>query len=147
MALLASSFVSTLCEFVCSVKAETLRIIVSCSNMRRGCRPGAKSWSSVTTAVWGQELVVFDKGHAEEIGDLAGTKVAEFLIEALGALERRSRVECNASAILAAKFNFSLGQQLRGDSRPLAGWEDSHASEVAFVPANGLAGDGADDLA
>ena len=93
-----------------------------------------------------QRLVEFEEGHAEEIGDFARTAVAEFFIEVHGALERRSAVECDAGAILAAKFVFAAGQQLGGDSGALASWQQGHASKVAFVLADGLAGDGADDF-
>lgn len=88
----------------------------------------------------------FEQGHAEKIRGPAGTAEAEFFVESHGALERRSGVEGNASAILTAKFGFDVGEQTGSDSGALAGWEDGHASEVAFALARGLTGDGADDL-
>ncbi len=94
-----------------------------------------------------QRLVEFEEGHAEEIGDFARTAVAEFFVEVHGTFERRRGVQRDAGAILPAKFGFGVGQQLGSKSRALTGGEDRHASEVAFVLADGLAGDGADDLA
>jgi len=48
---------------------------------------------------------------------------------------------------LTAKFGFCVSEQLCGDSSSLAGWEDGHPSQVTFVLADGLARNGADDLA
>jgi hypothetical protein len=104
------------------------------------------TWNS-GPVFWGQWLAVFKEGHAEEIRCLAGTAEAEFFVEAHGALERRRGVQSDASAILAAEFGFGMSQQLGGDSHALAAWEDGHASEVAFVLADDLASNGADDLA
>ena len=94
-----------------------------------------------------EDLVAFEEGHSKEIGDFTGAAEAEFFVEAHRARERCRGIECNSRAILAAKFSFSVGEQLGGDPSALAGREDGHTSQVAFVVAYDLASDGAGDLA
>ena len=93
-----------------------------------------------------QRLVVLDEGHAKEIGDLSGTTKTVFFVKAHGAPKRLGGVQGDAGTVPAVKAGFGMLQQLGSDSSALAGWEYGHASKVAFLGADDLTGDGANNL-